>query len=441
MNDTARGTKPHVVVVGGGFGGIKVVRALASAPVDVTLIDRRNHHLFQPLLYEVATAALSPGQIAVPLRRIFRGQSNVRIVMGEAGAVDLDARTISLDGADDLEREEVAFDYLVLATGSTHHYFGKDEWEAHAPGLKSVEDALTIRRRFLLAFEKAERSADPTERERLMTVVIVGAGPTGIELAGTMSEVARHVLRGEFRRLDPSSFRIVLVEGADRLLPSMDPKLSARAKRDLEELGVEVRLDTRVTGIADEEVELASGDPIATEMVVWAAGVRGAPIERGLDSSLTDDRRLRVEPDLSLAGRPRVFAIGDLARVEIKDREVPGLAPAAMQMGAFVGDLIDRETRGKIDPASRPSFRYRDKGTLATIGRGKAVADLGGAQFGGLVAWLLWVFIHIFFLVGFRNRLLVLVDWAYAYVSFQRGSRLITGERSEGEANGGGSRR
>lgn len=440
MKNTAGETKPHVVVVGGGFGGINVVRALASAPVDITLIDRRNHHLFQPLLYEVATAALSPGQIAVPLRRIFRRQSNVRIVMGEAGAVDLEARTVDLDREGDLDGEELGFDYLVLATGSTHHYFGNDEWADHAPGLKSVEDALTIRRRFLLAFEKAERASDPSERARLMTVVIVGGGPTGIELAGTMSEVARHVLRGEFRRLDTSDFRIVLVEGAERLLPSMDPKLSARAKRDLEGLGVEVRLDTLVTGIDDKEVELASGDTVATQMVVWAAGVRGAPIERGLDTLLSKDRRLRVEKDLSLPGSPQVFAIGDLARVDAQDGEVPGLAPAAMQMGTFVGDLIDRETRGKCDPDSRPSFRYRDKGTLATIGRGKAVADIGGAQFGGVFAWLLWVFIHIFFLVGFRNRLLVLVDWAYAYVSFQRGSRLITGEQTEESTVGSGSR-
>lgn len=400
---------------------MSVVRSLASSPVDITLIDRRNHHLFQPLLYEVATAALSPGQIAVPLRHVFRRQKNTTVVLGEVDRVDLEGQRIFVDG------DTMEYDYLVLATGSTHHYFGNDSWEQHAPGLKSVDDALEIRRRFLLTFERADRTDDPEERERLMTTVIVGGGPTGIELAGTMSEVARRVLQGEFRNLDTASLKIVLAEGTDRLLPALAPELSERAKLDLEKLGVDVRVETFVTGIDRHGVTLKSGEVIPAANVVWAAGVCGAPVEDGLQGFERRDKRVNVEPDLSLAGHPNVFAIGDLAFVETDGREVPGLAPAALQMGSYVGKLLAAEVKPNTGGQERKPFSYWDKGTLATIGRGKAVADIGRFKFGGVVAWLLWVFIHIFFLVGFRNRVMVLIEWAYAYVTLHRGARLITG--------------
>lgn len=406
---------------------MSVVAALARTQAHITLIDRRNHHLFQPLLYEVATAALSPAEIAVPLRHIFRKQKNVGVILGEVTSVDLERNVVGVDG------DEVAFDYLVLATGSTHHYFGNDSWSAYAPGLKTIDDALEIRRRFLLTFERAERCEDPEERQRLLTTVIVGGGPTGIELAGTMSEVAKRVLQGEFRSLDPSSVRIVLAEGADRLLPSLAPELSARAKSDLEKLGVEVRLQTLVTEIDDRGVTLESGEYVRAANAVWAAGVCGSPLERGLLTFLRDDRRLRVERDLSLAGHPNVFAIGDLAYVESNGHPVPGLAPAALQMGKHVGNALAREIGGSVSVQNRVPFEYRDKGTLATIGRGKAVADIGRFKFGGVAAWLLWVVVHIAFLVGFRSRVMVLFEWAYAYFTFRRGARLITGRGGPGE--------
>ena len=416
-------TKPHVVVIGGGFAGMKVVRRLARADAVVTLVDRQNHHLFQPLLYEVATAALSPGQIAMPLRHIFRGQQNAHVVLGDAERVDLDRKEVLVDGAG------LPFDYLVLATGSTHHYFGNDEWETWAPGLKTIDEAVTIRRRFLLAFEEARKCDDEAHRRRWMTAVIVGGGPTGVELAGTMSEVARTVLRGEFRDLDPASFEVQLIEGSDRLLSALPPELSLRAQQDLEKLGVRVRLGALVTGIDAEGVTLQTGDRISAVTKIWAAGVRGAPVATGLADFVRPDGRVTVEPDLSLPGHPEVFAIGDLAFVAHEGREVPGLAPAALQMGDHVGRTLARELAGSATAVERRPFRYRDKGTLATIGRGKAVAQLGSLKFGGVVAWLLWVFIHVLFLVGFRNRLMVLIEWAYAYVTLNRGARLITGER------------
>jgi NADH dehydrogenase len=431
MSENSTISEPQIIVVGGGFGGMSVVRSLANSPARVTLVDRRNHHLFQPLLYEVATAALSPGQIAVPLRHVFRRQQNVSVVLGEVSSVDLDQQTVAIDGM------PMAYDYLVLATGSTHHYFGNDSWAAYAPGLKSVDDALDIRRRFLLTFERADRTDDPVERKRLLTTVIVGGGPTGIELAGTMSEVARRVLQGEFRNLDPSSLEIVLAEGADRLLPALPPELSERAKRDLLKLGVHVRLETFVTEIDEHGVVLQNGEHIAASNVVWAAGVCGAPVEQGLQAYLRNNRLVNVEPDLSLLGHPNVFAIGDLAHVETDGQPVPGLAPAALQMGKYVGKLLAKKVREGASYAAQSPFTYRNKGTLATIGRGKAVAEIGRFKFGGVFAWLLWVFIHIFFLVGFRNRVMVLIEWAYAYVTFHRGARLITGqgEKSSGAAS------
>jgi NADH dehydrogenase len=404
---------------------MNVVSSLASSAADVTLIDRRNHHLFQPLLYEVATAALSPGQIAIPLRQLFGRQKNASVILGKVDKVDLECATILVAG------KPIEYDYLVLATGATHHYFGNDAWAKRAPGLKTVDDALSIRRRFLLAFERADRSASDEERKRFMTTVIVGGGPTGIELAGTMSEVARRVLVGEFRNLDTSLFRIVLAEGADRLLSSMPSELSARTKSDLEKLGVSVRLNTMVTNIDGEGVELENGETIPAANVIWAAGVRGAPPAKGMDQFQTESGKIEVEPDLSLPGRPNVFAVGDLAYVKNGEGEVPGVAPAALQMGRHVGKLIKNELKADRVKGKRKAFTYRDKGTLATIGRGKAVAEIAGFKFGGLIAWLLWVFIHIFFLVGFRNRVMVLIEWAYAYITFRRGARLITGDSAD----------
>ena len=415
--------RPRVIVVGGGFAGLNVVKALRRCDVDITLVDKRNHHLFQPLLYEVATAALSPGEIAMPLRRIFRDQKNVQVLLDEVMRVDLDARTVELRGG------PRSYDYLVLATGSNFSYFGNDQWARLAPGLKTVDDAIEIRRRFLLAFERAEQTDDPGERARLLTTVVVGGGPTGIELAGTMAEVSRKVMSGEFRRLDPASERIVLVEGGPRLLNAFPEECSERARRDLERLGVEVRLDTLVVGIDDDGVALKEGSRIPSDNVVWAAGNQGAAPEQGLDAYLERrDRRLPVGADLSLEGRPEVFAIGDLAFLvpDGDDTPVPALAPAAAQMGRYVGKQIAAEVGG-ADQGARKPFSYVDKGALATIGRGKAVAVLGGMRFGGFAAWMLWVLVHIFFLIGFRNRLFVMIEWAYAYLTFRRGARLITG--------------
>lgn len=429
--------RPHVVIVGGGFGGMNAAQKLRRAPVDVTLIDRRNHHLFQPLLYEVATAALSPGEIAIPLRAVFRNQKNCRVVLGEVTGVDLENRRLSVC------EERIDYDYLVLATGAVYHYFGNDSWEERAPGLKSVDDAVEIRRGFLLGFERAESTDDAEERRRLMTTVIVGGGPTGIELAGTMAEVARHVLRDDFRRLDPTSFRIVLAEGADRLLLPFPEELSARAKLDLERLGVDVRLSTRVTDIDGDGVTLEDGTRISAYNVVWAAGVKGAAPGggAGLGDAVRKDGKIAVQSDLSLPGHPEVFAIGDLAHVPQGPdaTPAPALAPAAIQMGSYVGKLLRQETQARSGTAGkRKPFVYRDKGTMATIGRGKAVAAIGRFRFGGFLAWVTWVLIHIMFLVGFRNKLMVMIEWAYAYITFHRGARLITGEvpRGPGTAEG-----
>lgn len=417
------GDRPRVVVLGGGFAGLNAARALDGAPVDVCLIDRRNHHLFQPLLYEVATAALAPGEIAMPLRHVLRKQRNARTILAEARRVDLDAREVHADG------EVFPYDTLVVATGSTFSYFGHDEWAGRAPGLKSIDDARKIRQRFLLSFERADRAKDPDERARLMTTVIVGGGPTGIELAGTMAEVARNVLDDEFHQLDTAAAQIVLVEGLDRLLPVYPPKLSERARRDLEQLGVEVVLGDLVVGIDDLGADLKSGRRIEAANVFWAAGNAGAPPGQGLDAYLGKDRRIEVAPTLTLPDRPEVFVVGDLAKVSDPEsgEPVPGLAPAAIQMGKYVGKIVAREARGASRDARKP-FRYRDKGSMATIGRARAVATVRGWNFGGVTAWLMWVFIHIFFLIGFRNRLLVLFDWAYAYVTYRRGSRLITAD-------------
>jgi NADH:ubiquinone reductase (H+-translocating) len=417
--DGTRAAIPHVVIVGGGFAGLYCARALRRAPVRVTVIDRRNFHLFQPLLYQVATASLSPADIAGPIRAILRRQANAQVWMGEVVDVDRTRRTVSLaDGVD------VSWDYLVLATGATHAYFGHDEWAEHAPGLKTVDDAIEIRRRFLLAFEEAEREGDPEARRRLLTFVIVGAGPTGVELAGAMAEIARRVMPNDFRAIDTAAARVLLLEAADRVLPPYPPELSEKARRQLEALGVEVRTGAMVTGMGDGHVTVGETERIEAGNVFWAAGVSASPLGERLGVETDRAGRVRVEPDCSIPGDPRVFVVGDLATVEGPDgTQVPGVAPAAIQMGKHVARTILRDLEGK----AREEFRYRDKGDLATIGRAAAVARIGTLRIGGFVAWILWALVHILYLIGFRNRLLVMIQWAWAYLTYQRGIRLITG--------------
>jgi NADH dehydrogenase len=409
---------PRVVIVGGGFGGLYCARALQGAGTRITLVDRQNFHLFQPLLYQVATAALSPADVASPIRAILRRRPDVQVWLAEAVGVDLERRQLLLaDGS-------VGYDYLVLAAGATHAYFGHEEWAGLAPGLKTIDDATELRRRFLLAFEAAEREADPAARRRLLSFVIVGAGPTGVELAGAMAEIARRVLRDDFRNIDTSGARIVLLEGTDRVLPTYPPDLSANARRQLERLGVEVRTGALVTRIEPDVVWLGS-DSLEAHNVFWAAGVAASPLGRLLGVETDRAGRVRVQPDCSLPGHPEVFVIGDQALlVEADGRQVPGVAQGAMQMGRHVANLIRGEQRGE----SRRPFHYRDKGNLATIGRAAAVADIYGLHLSGLPAWLVWVFIHIAYLIGFRNRLIVMLQWAWAYLTYQRGIRLITGQ-------------
>ncbi|HYF01695.1 MAG TPA: NAD(P)/FAD-dependent oxidoreductase [Planctomycetota bacterium] len=403
--------RPHVVVVGGGFGGLYAVRQLARAPVRVTLVDRRNHHLFQPLLYQVATAALNPADIARPLRSILRRQANAAVLLGEAVRVEPDRRTLVLtDG-------EMTYDVLVLATGATHSYFGKDAWARDAPGLKTLEDALDMRRRILLAFEEAERTEDDGHRKALLTFVVVGGGPTGVELAGAVSEIARHTLKRDFRRIDPRQARVILLEGAPRVLLAYPEALSDSARTQLERTGVEVRTGAMVTAV-DAEGVTAGGERIPARTVLWAAGVQASPLARSLGAPLDRSGRVAVTAELTVPGRPEIYVIGDLASVP----GVPGVAPAAIQMGRHAGMNIARAAAGE---PLRP-FVYKDKGLLATIGRGKAVALLGKLQVKGLVAWLLWLAVHIFFLIGFRNRVWVLFGWAWAFLTWQRGARLIT---------------
>jgi NADH dehydrogenase len=411
---------PSVVIVGGGFGGLNAARALRHAPVRVTLVDRRNHHLFQPLLYQVATAALSPGDIAAPIRRVLRRQKNAEVILAEATAVDVARKRLVLrDG-------ELPYDFLVLATGATHAYFGHEEWEENAPGLKSIEDALQIRRRVLLAYEAAEREQDPRVRDALLTFVVVGGGPTGVELAGALAEIARHVLTSDFRRINPAAARVVLVEAGPRILPAYVPELSERAAERLRRMGCEVLVSHAVTGVDAEGVSIGA-QRIESRCVIWAAGVAASPLARTLGAPLDRQGRVRVAPDLSLPGAPEVFVIGDLAAVESDGKPVPGLAPPAMQEGRHVARQIVRTLRGE----PRETFHYFDKGTLATIGRNAAVAQIGRLRTEGFFAWVLWLVVHIMMLVGFRNRVVVLVEWAWAYLRYERGARLITGEVHE----------
>ena len=410
--------RPRIVIIGGGFGGLYAAKTLRRVPARITLVDRRNYHLFQPLLYQVATAALNPSDIAAPIRSILRRQENVSVIMGDATAIDLDGQRIRLiDG-------EIAYDILIIATGATHSYFSHPEWEQNAPGLKSIDDALEIRRRVLLAFEAAERESDPERQRSWLTFVVVGGGPTGVELAGALSEIARQTMLRDFRRINPSSARVILVEGHDRLLPPYPPDLSEKAAAQLRALGVEVMTSTIVTRVTDHEVG-AGETTIPTRTVLWAAGVQGSPLARSLGVPLDRAGRVLVEPDLSVPGHQEVFVIGDLAAVTQSDgTPVPGVAPAAIQEGSHTAKNITRILNGQ----STIPFRYWDKGSLATIGRAAGVADFGRIKLSGFIAWAAWLGIHVFFLIGFRNRLLVILQWAWAYVTFQRGARLITGK-------------
>lgn len=412
-------TRPHVVIVGGGFAGLSAARALADAPVRITLLDRTNHHLFQPLLYQVATAVLNPADISVPIRWLLRKQQNATVVMAEVDRIDPHGKTVSLDNGTVL----LSFDYLVLAAGARHAYFGHTDWEQHAPGLKSLDDALEMRRRFLLSFEAAERASAAGERNALLTFVIVGGGPTGVELAGMIPEVTHHALTGEFRRIDPREARVLLLEGGPRILPAFPSELSEQAQRDLESLGVEVRTNCIVTHV-DSDGVVAGGERIDAHTVFWGAGNQASPLTRYLGVPLDRAGRVPVNADLSVPGHPDIFCAGDLAAATTATgAPVPAVAPAANQMGALVGANIARRVAG----TAGASFRYVNKGDLATIGRHKAVAVIAGLRLRGTFAWLTWLFVHILYLVGLRNRLTVVVQWAYQYFTFQRGVRLITG--------------
>ncbi len=408
----------RVVIVGGGFGGLLAARTLARYPVRITLIDRKNHHTFQPLLYQVATAGLSPGEIAAPIRWILRGRPNVQVLLGEVQDFDLSRRVLKLPDA------EIPYDYLVVAAGASHAYFGHNEWEPLAPGLKTIEDALEIRRRVLLAFELAERQAASGQAQVQLNFVVVGGGPTGVELAGTLAEIARRVLSNEFRSIDPKRTRIVLLEGGPRILPTYPEDLSRSAEEQLRRLGVEVHTSAMVTGIEPAAVVMSKAR-LSAAVVLWAAGVAASPLGKKLGASTDRAGRVLVNPDLSIPGHPEVFVIGDLAALkDASGKMLPGVAPVAMQEGAATAHNIGRELQGQ----PRQNFHYVDKGSLATIGRAAAVAQFGKIHISGFSAWLSWLFIHIFFLIGFRNRLIVLIQWAWSYFTYERGARLITGD-------------
>src|ERR1700730_7627483 len=421
MVRTEASAAPRVVVVGAGFGGLWVAKTLAGAPVEITVIDRENYHLFQPLLYQVATAGLSPADISAPIRGIVGRYPNVTVILGTVDGIDAERRTVTIEGG-----RRVPYDYLVLATGARHAYFRHDDWEPFAPGLKRIEDATEIRRRILLAFELAESEIDEAERRRLMNLVVVGGGPTGVQLAGAIAELARRALAQDFRHIDPPAARIILVEAGPRILATMPEDLSEDARKRLERLGVEVRLGAPGTAVDAGGVPPAS-ERIEARTVLWAAGVAASPAGDWLDAERDNVGRVKVAADLSLPGHPEIFVIGDTALVlDARGKAVPGVAPVAKQEGHYVGKLIAAPLAGSAPP---PPFRYRDYGNLATIGRKAAVIDFGWVHLRGFLAWLIWTVVHVYFLIGFRNRLIVALNWLWAYFTFQRGARLIVGAK------------
>ncbi len=422
MSAALEGT-PHVVIIGAGFAGLNAAKALRRAPVRVTVLDRHNHHLFQPLLYQVATAALNPSDIAAPVRRVLRNQRNTQVYLVDVRAVDRARKCVVLDHG------EISYDKLIVATGATHSYFGHPEWAALAPGLKSIEDAVEIRRRILLAYEFAERIEDPTERKRWTTFVVVGAGPTGVELAGALKEISQTTLASDFKKIDPRSARVVLLEAGPRILPAYPPDLSEKAKRQLERLGVEVLTSHAVTGIDEFGVTDNQGR-FEARTVLWAAGVAASPLAKSLGAALDRQGRVLVTPELTLPNDDDVYVVGDLAHAPMGEKEVPGVAQGAIQGGVYAAKRIIKQLRGETPPP----FKYRDKGSLATIGRAAAIAEVGKLHLSGAIAWLLWLVVHIMFLVGFRNRVAVLLEWAWSYISFERGARLITGPLPESMA-------
>lgn len=419
--------RPHVVIIGGGFGGLTAARALRRSDVDVTVIDRNNHHTFQPLLYQVATATLNPSDITAPIRHVLRYQRNATVLLAEVIAINVANRNLTVDEGEGRSKV-LRYDYLIIAAGARHSYFGHDQWESDAPGLKTIDDALEIRRRFLLALERAELADDPKERDEHLTIVIVGGGPTGVELAGLIPDVLRGIRR-DFRRIDPTRAHVILIEGGPRLLSAFPQEISDRALADLRELGVDVRLDTVVSRVESAVACVGSGECIATRTILWAAGNASSPLGKMLGAPLDRAGRVMVAPDLSIPGHPEVFVVGDMAT--LKDSagvQVPWVAPAANQQGKRAALNIQRRIRDEPTGA----FRYRNKGNLATIGRYKAVADFGSFRVVGWIAWWFWLFVHIMYLVGFRNRLSVLLQWAYSYFTYQRGVRLITHADVEG---------
>jgi len=419
------GEKSQVVVLGAGFGGLTFCQYFRHPRACVTVVDRTNHHLFQPLLYQVATAGISAPDIAQPIRSILSRRPDVTVLLDQVVGLDLAKRQVSL------EQNKLAYDYLVIALGSTTSYFGHPEWEQFAPGLKTLDDALRIRSRVLLAFERAENTADAAAREALLTIVVVGGGPTGVELAGAFAELARKVLKRDFRRIDPTQARIILLEAAPSVLGHLPPDLTESARRQLEHLGVQIRTSTRVAAIREGAVDLAGGECIRAENMIWAAGVAAVPLTKQLGAELDRGGRVKVNPDLSLPGHPEVFVIGDMALVlEADGQPVPGVSPAAMQMARHVGRIISSELDSEPGQGGRPPFKYWDKGTMATIGRSAAVAAVGRFHFSGLPAWLAWLFVHLIFLIGFRNRIAVLLQWTYSYFTYKRGARIITEARS-----------
>jgi NADH:ubiquinone reductase (H+-translocating) len=412
---------PRVVIVGAGFGGLNAAQKLASAPVQISIIDRKNFHTFQPLLYQVATAGLSPGEIAAPIRSIFRSHKNIEVLMAEATGLDLDRRVVHT------AERDIPYDYLIVAAGAGHSYFGHEDWEPFAPGLKTMEDALEIRRRVLLAFELAERQAAAGESTPALNFVVVGGGPTGVELAGMLAEISHHALVHEFRSIDPARTHILLIEGGPRLLPAYSEDLSRSAEEQLKHLGVEVRTSAIVTQV--EAGAVHAGDTrFPATVTLWAAGVAASPLGKKLGVPLDRAGRVQVEPDLSIPQHPDVFVIGDLAAAKDEQgKQLPGVAPAAIQQGKFVAKVIRAEVKVLPEKSARPAFHYWDKGSLATIGRAAAVAQFGKIHISGYIAWLSWLFIHILFLIGFRNRLLVFIQWAWSYMTYERAARLITG--------------